>query len=142
MTFVRPRVEHGPRSVTGAAPDTWISLRSADAGGSDAKRAGCSMADIIEFPHNDLVVQMMHRYNIPMTRENYLQIAYGGDLPDPWTAAHEDELPAALQDWSKVYFVPGKDLSGSSEPGPEWIGRESVSVVKQPGVRTMPPFGP
>jgi hypothetical protein len=38
--------------------------------------------------------------------------------------------------------VPGKDLSGSSEPGPEWIGRESVSVVEQPGVRTKPPFGP
>jgi hypothetical protein len=50
--------------------------------GSGAKRAGRSMADIIEFPHNDLVVQMMHRYNIPMTRENYLQIAYFGELPD------------------------------------------------------------
>jgi hypothetical protein len=61
------------------------------------------MADIIEFPHNDLVVQMMHRYNIPMTRENYLQIAYFGELPDSWTAEHQDELPAALQDWSKVY---------------------------------------
>jgi hypothetical protein len=70
------------------------------------------MADIIEFPHNDLVVQMMPRYNIPMTRENYLQIAYGGDLPDPWTAAHEDELPAPLQDWSKVYFVPVGGYAG------------------------------
>jgi hypothetical protein len=63
------------------------------------------MADIIEFPHHDLVVQMMHRYKVPMTRENYLQIAYFGELPDPWTAEHEDELPAALQDGSKVYVL-------------------------------------
>jgi hypothetical protein len=47
----------------------------------------------------------MHRYKVPMTRENYLQIAYFGELPDPWTAEHEDELPAALQDGSKVYVL-------------------------------------
>jgi hypothetical protein len=60
------------------------------------------MAEIIEFPQNDLVVQLMHRGNVPMTRENYLLIAYFGDMPEEWTSAHEDELPRDLQDYSQV----------------------------------------
>jgi hypothetical protein len=71
------------------------------------------MAQIIEFPHNDLVVQMMHRYNVPMTRENYLQIAYFGDMLEEWTGAQEDELPAALRDYSQV----GRTYTRSRRPG-------------------------
>jgi hypothetical protein len=38
-----------------------------------------------------------------LTREAYLQLAYlGDDLPDPWTAEHELELPDPLQDPSKL----------------------------------------
>jgi hypothetical protein len=38
----------------------------------------------------------------PLTRENYLDLAYGGDMPAEWTAEHELQLPEPLQDPSKV----------------------------------------
>jgi hypothetical protein len=43
----------------------------------------------------------MKRDGIPITRENYLHIAYFGDVPDPWGAELEAELPPQLPDWSQ-----------------------------------------
>jgi hypothetical protein len=43
----------------------------------------------------------MKRKGIAPTRENDLHVAYFGDIPDPWTAEHEADLPAELQDWSQ-----------------------------------------
>jgi hypothetical protein len=60
------------------------------------------MAQIIEFPLNDIVVQMMHRCHMPMTRENYLLLAYGGHMPTEWTGEHEDQVPAGLRDASQI----------------------------------------
>jgi hypothetical protein len=37
---------------------------------------------------------------IPWTRASYINVAYLGDTPDPWTAEHEAELPGDLRDWS------------------------------------------
>ena len=39
---------------------------------------------------------MMKRDGIPMTRQNYLQIAYPTGLPE-WTAELEAELPPGLK---------------------------------------------
>jgi hypothetical protein len=39
----------------------------------------------------------MLKNNIPLTREHYLALAYGGELPDPWTAEHELEVPGPFQ---------------------------------------------
>jgi hypothetical protein len=50
---------------------------------------------------DDTVTRLMTRYNIPMTRENYLHMAYGSDLPEPWGAELEANLPQQLQDWSQ-----------------------------------------
>ena len=33
----------------------------------------------------------------PLTREAYIEMAYGGTPPKPWTAEHEMELPAPFQ---------------------------------------------
>ena len=60
------------------------------------------MAQIIEFPTNDVVVQLMHASNAPKTRENYIQIACFGESPNLWKAEHEDKLPAVPQNWSHV----------------------------------------
>jgi len=38
----------------------------------------------------------------PVTRERYINNAYGADVPDPWTAEHELEIPEPLQDHTKV----------------------------------------
>ena len=51
---------------------------------------------------DDGVVRLLKRTHVAVTRENYLHLAYFGQIPDPWTAEHEAELPPYLQDWSKV----------------------------------------
>ena len=43
------------------------------------------------------VLADMLKNNIPLTREHYLALAYGGELPDPWTAEHELEVPGPFQ---------------------------------------------
>jgi hypothetical protein len=37
-----------------------------------------------------------------MKRTNYIQLAYWGEIPDPWTAEREQQLPVELQDWTLV----------------------------------------
>jgi hypothetical protein len=47
------------------------------------------------------LVELMKQSSIPLTRENYIGLAYGNPLPEEWTAEHEADLPYALQDWSR-----------------------------------------
>ena len=49
----------------------------------------------------DAVVALMRRCNIPLTRQNYVDLAYCGDPPKPWGAELEANLPVELQDWSQ-----------------------------------------
>lgn len=46
----------------------------------------------------------MLKHGRPFTRDRYLIITlnYGAELPEPWMALHEDEVPPPLQDWSTV----------------------------------------
>lgn len=46
----------------------------------------------------DCVLASMRAHNIPITRENYLSLAYGAKLP-AWGPELEAELPEALQTW-------------------------------------------
>jgi hypothetical protein len=47
---------------------------------------------------SDVVLKtMLDAGNIPLTRENYIDLAYGGTPPDPWTVEHEMELPEPFQ---------------------------------------------
>ena len=45
----------------------------------------------------DAVLKDMLDTGIPLTREHYIELAYGGDPPYPWTAEHEEELPEPLR---------------------------------------------
>jgi hypothetical protein len=45
----------------------------------------------------DSLLKWMKQHNVPIKRETYLQLAYGNELPDPWTPEHEAELPEELQ---------------------------------------------
>jgi hypothetical protein len=47
---------------------------------------------------NDLI-ETMKKAGVPVTRENYIEMAWGLPLPE-WTAELEMELPAELQDWA------------------------------------------
>lgn len=39
----------------------------------------------------------MQKHGIAVTRENYIELAYFGKPPDPWTAEDEDGLPPELR---------------------------------------------
>jgi hypothetical protein len=45
----------------------------------------------------DVVLQKMKEENIPMTRDNYLALAYFGDVPEVLDAEAEAELPEQFQ---------------------------------------------
>jgi hypothetical protein len=46
----------------------------------------------------DPLVLTLRRHGLPVTRENYLALAYPTGLPEPWTAELEAELPPDLQE--------------------------------------------
>ena len=54
---------------------------------------------------NDHVVALMLAEGVPVTQENWIDLAYGREIPDPWTAEDEAGLPDELQDWSKVLLM-------------------------------------
>ena len=47
--------------------------------------------------NNDPVIQLMQKYEIEMTRDNYLYYAFMGDVPEELGAEIEDELPSQFQ---------------------------------------------
>jgi hypothetical protein len=46
-------------------------------------------------PHgsDDPLIKLMRRFNIPVTREDYLNLAYMGEVPSPLSAEQEADLP-------------------------------------------------
>ena len=61
----------------------------------------------------DPVVQTLIKLGFPVTRENYLEIAYPEGLPKEWTAELEAELPEQLQ-LSATPDAPAKPSSQQS----------------------------
>ena len=43
------------------------------------------------------MVQLMRRFNIPVTRESYLDLAFMAEVPDELGAEQEADLPVELQ---------------------------------------------
>ncbi len=53
-------------------------------------------------PHgSDEILSLLKRAGLPVTRDEYLKVAYFGEPPKEWTAELEAELPKELQDWSQ-----------------------------------------
>jgi hypothetical protein len=48
-----------------------------------------------------LVLRLMKRHGIPVTREHFIHINWMGSPPDPWTAEDEEQLPTDLQNWEQ-----------------------------------------
>ncbi len=44
------------------------------------------------------VVRLMRKYNIPLTRENYIELAYFGDTARELSAEEEADIPDFLKD--------------------------------------------
>ena len=53
------------------------------------------------------VIDMMKKAGVPVTRESYIEMAWGKPLPE-WTAELEMELPAELQDWTRFEEINGE----------------------------------
>lgn len=49
----------------------------------------------------DYVLEHMKQYKIPETRENYLDLAYLGNPPEPLSAEQEAELPEQFQQFKQ-----------------------------------------
>jgi hypothetical protein len=45
----------------------------------------------------DYVLNLLTKFNLPVTRENYLGLAYPQGLPENWGADNEMELPEKLR---------------------------------------------
>lgn len=48
----------------------------------------------------DYGIRLLKKLNMPITRQNYIDMAFGGAPPDPWTPEDEEALPEELQDFS------------------------------------------
>ena len=47
--------------------------------------------------NNDPVLALLRRHNIPLTRDNYLDLAYGDDRPAQLSAEQEMDLPPQIR---------------------------------------------
>ena len=47
------------------------------------------------------ILATMRRLKMPITRQSYINLAYGEEVPDPWTPEDETMLPEELQDWTQ-----------------------------------------
>lgn len=52
-------------------------------------------------PGSDGFVQMMQEAGVPLTRENYLDLIYFGDVPEELSAEEESDLPEMFRQGQK-----------------------------------------
>ena len=45
----------------------------------------------------DFVLDLLRKFNLPVTRENYLGLAYPEGMPEEWGAENEVELPQEIR---------------------------------------------
>jgi hypothetical protein len=63
----------------------------------------------------DNVVALMRAAGVAITREAWIDCAYGSEIPDPWTFEDEAQVPEELQDWDAVQA----DDAGPEDDEPE-----------------------
>jgi hypothetical protein len=51
---------------------------------------------LAEAEHNPMLAYMI-KNGLPLNRETWINLNWGGDTPDPWTAEDEAELPPSWQ---------------------------------------------
>jgi hypothetical protein len=81
------------------------------------------------YADDDFVLEAMLKHGLPLTRASYVAANWGpsSDLPSPWTAEHEAEIPEPLQDWSRVEGPRYDD-----EPAPARAGLTLTAVPGDP----------
>ena len=74
-----------PRTRNAVKPETMHRLRESQAA---AKRAAGT---------GDPTLDLMVEKGVPLTRKNYMDLAYPKGLPNPWTPWHEAKLPVIFR---------------------------------------------
>ena len=64
-------------------------------------RSVAGAGEVAEGKLMDVVVELLKRAGVPVTRESYLRLAYFGRVPKELSAEEEAELPKELQDWTR-----------------------------------------
>jgi hypothetical protein len=59
--------------------------------------AEANKAEEMMTPGQESLIALMNQARIPLTRENYIDAAWGEERPEPWTVEHEAELPDFLR---------------------------------------------
>jgi hypothetical protein len=52
---------------------------------------------LLEAAKTDGILRRMIREGLPLTREKWINMAWLGHPPTPWTSEHEEEVPAPFQ---------------------------------------------
>ena len=71
----------------------------------------------------DPLLSLMKEVNIPLTRENYLTLAYMGDQP-AWCPELEAEIPEEFQDWDSMTFGQPQKANEMAEQPVSNLGRK------------------
>jgi len=64
---------------------------------------------------DDEIIQWMKELDIPITRQNYIDLAWMEDPPKPWTVEAEQQLPKELQEWDFLNKEKEDDLQDMPE---------------------------
>src|SRR5215475_1478035 len=95
------------------------------------------------------VLRGMLRYNIPITRENYIKQNWQ-PVPEPWDVELEAELPRFLQDWTQFGFPtssaplpPREHRQGRTVPARQipHLQQQAESPVERLWINTLPFIG-
>ena len=46
------------------------------------------------------IIDLMKKLDIPITRQNFIDVNWFGEPPEKWDAEAESQIPPELQDWS------------------------------------------
>jgi hypothetical protein len=96
-----------PRNVTWTRPEgglfTWLTLPESVDGATLLENATRNIA--VVYTENRSSLSLMRNFNIPITRENYLDLAYMGDMPSPLSAKEEAELPPEIRQFFPKFNV-------------------------------------
>ena len=65
--------------------------------GPNLRASTAEDAPLVESKEPDYVLQQLKDFNIPVTRENYLGLAYPEGLPEDWGAEGEAGLPEEIR---------------------------------------------
>jgi hypothetical protein len=81
--------------------------------------------------YEDGTLSLLKDSGVPVTRENYLQLAYMGQLPEEWTWEHEMDLPPELQESDPTKWDALNAAASRPEP-PELRTRHADVVAAYP----------